>query len=152
MPTLVQTSSADGSSTQNIGFAIPSQRIIFIANQIIATGKVQHTGRAYLGIAPTDATGASANGSLFFGQGGGNSPSVSGALVAQISSGGPAAQAGVQQGDVITSVNGTTIASATDLLTALAHQKPGDTISLTLNRNGSTLTVHAHLGELPASS
>ena len=43
-------------------------------------------------------------------------------------------------------------AKVDDLLTALAHSKPGQTMTLTLNRNGSTLTVHVHLGELPASA
>jgi S1-C subfamily serine protease len=150
MPTLVQTSSTDGTSTQNIGFAIPSQRIVFVANQLIANGKVLHTGRPYLGIAPSDATTNSSSAGGFFGQGGGNA-TVAGAYVQQLASNGPAAQAGVQQGDVITSINGATVMSAQDLLTGLAQHKPGDTVSLTINRNGSTLTVHVHLGELPAS-
>jgi S1-C subfamily serine protease len=159
MPTLEQTSTSDGTSAQNIGFAIPSTRIVSIANQIIATGKVQHTGRAYLGIAPTDATGSSGlgggsgfgSGGFFGGGNGSGTTSVTGALVQQLASNGPAAKAGVQQGDVITAVNGTQISDANDLLTILAQQKPGNTITLTLNRNGSTVTVHVTLGELPAA-
>jgi putative serine protease PepD len=150
MPTLVQTSSSDGTSTQNIGFAIPSQRIVFIANQMIAHGRVVHTARPYLGIAPTNATSGQSTGDVF-GQGGGNA-TVNGAYVQQLAANGPSAKAGVQQGDVITAVNGTSVGSAQDLLTILAQHKPGDTISLTLNRNGSTLTVQVHLGELPARS
>ena len=57
----------------------------------------------------------------------------------------------MQQGDVITAANGRTVTGEDDLLVALAHSKPGATLTLTLNRNGSTLTVRAHLGELPAS-
>jgi len=151
MPTLVQTSSQDGTTAQNIGFAVPSARITNMANQIIATGKVQHTGRAYLGISPTDASGQSFQGGFGFGPPGGNTPSTQGALVRQIAQNGPAAKAGVQQGDIITAVNGTSISSAVDLLTVLAHKQPGDSISLTLDRNGSTRTVHVRLGELPAS-
>jgi S1-C subfamily serine protease len=159
MPTLEQTSTSDGTSAQNIGFAIPSTRIVSIANQIIATGKVQHTGRAYLGIAPTDATGSSGlgggsgfgSGGFFGGGNGSGTTSVTGALVQQLASNGPAAKAGVQQGDVITAVNGTQISDANDLLTILAQQKPGNTITLTLNRNGSTVMVHVTLGELPAA-
>jgi len=64
---------------------------------------------------------------------------------------GPAAQAGVQQGDVITAFNGASISSQDDLLTALAHQKPGDTVTLTIDRNGGTVTVRVQLGELSAS-
>jgi S1-C subfamily serine protease len=151
MPTLVQTSSQDGATAQNIGFAVPSARITDMANQIIAKGKVQHTGRAYLGISPTDASGRSFDGGFGFGPPGGNTQSVQGALVQRIAPNGPAAKASIQQGDVITAADGTSISSAVDLLAVLAHKKPGDSISLTLNRNGSTLTVHVRLGELPAS-
>lgn len=153
MPTLVQTSTSNGTATQNIGFAIPSQRIVDLASQMISHGKVLHTGRAYLGIVPADSTSSAQGNGFFFGQGGqGSTPSVNGAVVQQLSSSGPAAKAGVQQGDVITNANGTTITSAQDLLTVLAHENPGDTITLTLNRNGSTSTVHVQLGELPAKS
>ncbi|MBV9281824.1 MAG: PDZ domain-containing protein [Chloroflexi bacterium] len=109
-----------------------------------------HTGRPYLGISPTDGSTGSGFGGGFFGPGDGGS-TVTGALVQQIASNGPAAKAGVQQGDVITALNGTSISSVQDLFTALAREKPGDTVTLTLNRNGSTVTVHVHLGELPAS-
>ncbi|HEX8918194.1 MAG TPA: trypsin-like peptidase domain-containing protein [Chloroflexota bacterium] len=151
MPTLEQTASSNGTSAQAIGFAVPSTRITAIANQIIASGKVQHTGRAYMGITPTDSTDQQTPSFGFGGGfGGGNTPTVNGAVVSQISANGPAAQAGVQQGDTITSAGGQTISNAQDLLTILAQKKPGDTLTLQLNRNGSTLTVHVHLGELPA--
>lgn len=146
MPTLEQTGSSDGTAAQGIGFAIPSERIVTIANQLIASGKVQHTGRPYLGIAPTDASNQSS--SFGFGQGQGSA--TSGALVSQVAPNGPAAQAGVQQGDVITQADGTTVTNAQDLLTVLAGKKPGDTITLKIDRNGSTQTVQVHLGELPA--
>jgi putative serine protease PepD len=160
MPTLEQTSAQDGTSAQAIGFAVPSTRITSIADQIIATGKVQHTGRPYLGISPADPSRGSASpfgggfGPGFFGQGGygqgGSSQTpTAGAVVQQISSSGPAAKAGVQQGDTITAVNGTSISNAEDLLTILAQKKPGQTVTLTIHRNGSTLTVHVRLGELP---
>jgi putative serine protease PepD len=146
IPTLEQTSSASGAATQDIGFAIPAERVVLIADQLIATGKVQHTGRAYLGIAPSDASGQS---------GGSFDPSdavpgMSGALVSQVASGGPAARAGIQQGDVITKADGTTITSAQDLLTVLAGKKPGDTLTLTLDRSGTTVSLHVKLSEMPA--
>ena len=148
IPTLEQTSSQNGTSTQNIGFAVPSERVVLVANQIIATGKVEHTGRAYLGIVPSDASSQSTSP---FGFGPNQTtPVTSGALVSQISSNGPAAQAGVQQDDIITAADGTTVTNAEDLLTVVAGKKPGDTISLKLDRNGTTLSVQVHLGELPA--
>jgi S1-C subfamily serine protease len=149
IPTLQQTTTQDGSTAQNIGFAIPSDRVTFVANQIITSGKVTHTDRAYLGISPADASAQAA--SPFGGFSPNNStPSASGALIQQLSESGPAAKAGLKQGDVITQADGTTITSASDLLTVLAQKKPGDSIRLKVDRNGSNLTVQAHLGELPA--
>jgi S1-C subfamily serine protease len=160
IPTLEATDpqNNNGGAAQGIGFAVPSSRVTTIAQQLISTGKVAHTGRAYLGVAAVDAQQAqSSQGGGYFGgggfgsggQGSATTPSVSGALVQSV--GGPAAQAGVQQGDVITALNETAIMGEADLLTALARQKPGTTVTLTLNRNGSTMTVHVTLGELPAN-
>ncbi len=151
IPTLEATDpqNNNGGAAQGIGFAVPSTRVTYIAHQLIATGRVAHTGRAYLGVAATDAQQQNqAQG--YFGNGGGvATPTVVGAIVNNAS--GPAAAAGVQQGDVITAFNGQAITGEDDLLTALAHQKPGDTVTLTLNRNGSTVTARVHLGELAAS-
>ena len=147
MPTIEQTSSSAGETVQDVGFAIPSERIVYVADQIVATGRVAHTGRAYLGISPSDASGQTGGGPFS----GRPTTSTSGALVSQISSSGPATKAGIQQGDVITKVNGTTISNAQDLLNILASEKPGDSITVTLDRNGSTLTVTVTLAELAAS-
>lgn len=149
MPTLEQTSSSSGSAAQDIGFAIPSERIVYIANQIVQSGKVQHTGRPYLGLAPTDSTTGGGNGFGDFGQFG-VQPAASGAIVARVSSNGPAGRAGVQQGDVITAINGTAVTDTQDLLTYLATEKPGNTVSLKINRNNHAMTVSMKLGELPA--
>jgi S1-C subfamily serine protease len=162
IPTLEATDpqNNNGGAAQGIGFAVPSDRVTYIARQLIASGKVAHTGRAYLGVAAVDAQQAQSlqGGGGYFGSGGGfgpggqgspTTPSQTGALVQNAS--GPAAQAGVQQGDVITAFNGTAITGEDDLLTALAHQKPGTTVTLTVDRNGSTSSVHVTLGELPAN-
>src|SRR5919197_3591998 len=135
IPTLQATDSRSGSTAQGIGFAVPSSRVTYIAHQIIATGHVAHTGRAYLGVGATDATSAQAS-PFAFGNGG---PTVEGALVRTVAAGSPADQAGVQQGDVITAANGQPIPGEDDLLVALARSKPGKTLTLTLNRDGSTL-------------
>lgn len=148
IPTIVQTTDANNTTVQNIGFAIPSSRVTFIASQLVQYGKVIHTGRAYLGVD----VGAGATQVTPFGQfGGGTTSNVSGAQIQQLSSTGPAARAGMQQSDVITSFNGTTITSASDLLSALARTKPGQTVTVTVNRNGTTHSLQVTLGELPAS-
>jgi S1-C subfamily serine protease len=168
IPTLEATDpqNNNGGAAQGIGFAIPSSRVTFVASQIIKTGTVQHTGRAYLGVTAVDASQVAAqNNQGGFGQGGGfgfgggygngsttpTAPTVQGAYVEQVGSGSPAAQAGVQQGDIITAANGQPITGESDLLTALANAKPGAKMTLTINRNGSTVTVTVTLGELPAS-
>jgi S1-C subfamily serine protease len=150
IPTLEATDpqNNNGGAAQGIGFAVPSSRVTYIAHQIITTGRVEHTGRAYLGAVMTDAS--SLQQSPFFG---GSTPQapVAGVYVQQVASGGPAANAGLQAGDVIVKANGQSLATEDDLLVVLAHEKPGATLTLTVNRNGSTLTLQVHLGELPAS-
>lgn len=149
IPTLEQTGDQNGTTAQSIGFAIPSGRVVSVANQIIANGKVTHTGRAYLGVAPTDAKNATS--SPFGGFGGGQTaPTTSGALIEQVAGNGPAGKAGVEQGDVITKIGDTTVTDAQDLLSYLATKKPGDTVSITINRNGNTQSLSIRLGELPA--
>jgi len=111
--------------------------------QLIQSGKVTHTGRPYLGISPTDASSATS-------QPFGGTGVTSGALVSGLASGGPATSAGVQVGDVITKINGVAVTDAQDLLTVLAADKPGDTVTLGLDRNGSSLSIQVQLGELPA--
>jgi S1-C subfamily serine protease len=137
IPTLeaVDPQNNNGGAAQGIGFAVPSPRITAVVQQIIATGHVIHTGRAYLGVSIADAS----------------TTSDSGAIVRRVTAGGPAARAGLQPGDVITAANGQPIGGTTDLLMALAHSRPGTTMTFTVDRNGTKLTVHALLGELPAS-
>jgi S1-C subfamily serine protease len=170
IPTLEATDpqNNNGGAAQGIGFAIPSSRVTFVAGQIIKTGTVQHTGRAYLGVTAVDASqvaaqnsqgglGGGIGGGFGFGVGYGNgnttptTPTVQGAYVEQVGSGSPAASAGLQQGDIITAANGQPITGESDLLTALANAKPGAKMTLTVNRNGSTTTITVTLGELPAS-
>jgi S1-C subfamily serine protease len=133
----------NGGAAQGIGFAVPSSRVTVVAHQLITSGKVVHSGRAFLGVGTADNSGQSANGS--------STPSVPGAVVNNVSTGSPAGMAGIQQGDVITAANGHTVTGTDDLLTVLAHAKPGQTMTVTVNRNGQNLTLKVHLGELPAS-
>ncbi len=141
----------NGGAAQGIGFAIPSDRVTTIAHQIITTGKVAHTGRAYLGLVATDASQAGAGfGFGGFGDGSSTAPTT-GAVIETVASGSPAAQAGLQQGDVITAANGTPITGESALITALAKSSPGATMNLTVVRSGSTMQIKVVLGELAAS-
>jgi S1-C subfamily serine protease len=133
IPTLGLTDTGEGTAAQGIGFAISSARVKVVVPQLIQDGKVIHTGRAYLGVGLTDTQ-------------------ASGAQVSNLDPNGPAATAGVQHGDIITSIDGHPITSSNDVRIVLAMQKPGDQVNLTINRNGQTLQLQVTLGELPASS
>jgi S1-C subfamily serine protease len=75
-----------------------------------------------------------------------------GASISQVQPGTPAEKAGLQAGDVITAVNGTTLNGNTTLGIVLGTLKPGDTVTLTVDRNGQTQTLTATLAEFPANS
>ena len=72
-----------------------------------------------------------------------------GALVAQPEQGGPAASAGMQPGDVITAVNGTTVKDARGLAQEIATLAPGTSVKLDILRHGSPQTITLTLGTMP---
>src|SRR5205823_9427529 len=74
------------------------------------------------------------------------SSASNGATVGSVESGTGAAKAGVQSGDVITAVDGKSITSSQQLRAVIAAHKPGDTITLTIRRSGSTKTLDVTLG------
>ena len=74
----------------------------------------------------------------------------SGVLVASVGQGTPAAQAGLQQGDIIVNVDGKAVNTDADVSTIFRSHKPGDTVSVTFDRNGQQQTVKLVLGTRPA--
>jgi S1-C subfamily serine protease len=123
----------------NIGFAIPSVVATQVADEIIKTGKATH---AYLGVSTQTVTSD-------LQQQFGLSRS-SGILAADVTAGGPAAKAGIQQGDIITNVDGKDMVQSSDLLVAIRDKKPGDTVQVTVDRKGSTKVISVVLEERPA--
>ncbi|GAB4265930.1 MAG: hypothetical protein Kow00122_20710 [Thermoleophilia bacterium] len=123
---------------QNLGFAIPADVVNDVARQIIQTGRATH---AYLGIRNVAVTEELQQ--RF------NLSRSSGVLVAATDPGTPAARAGLKQGDIIFKINDTDISSDVDLFKFLRRKKPGDTVSVTFDRNGKTQTVQVTLGERP---
>ena len=123
---------------ENIGFAIPSDTAISVADQLIEDGDAT---QPFLGIdleelSPEDAEqfGIPVNG---------------GVLVRNVVRGGPADEAGLEQGDVITAAGDVRISSYGDLLGTLRDYRPGDTISLTVVRDGEEQQFEAELDESP---
>src|SRR3954452_7390828 len=120
---------SDSGDNAGVGFAIPSNTVKTVVAQILSGGQVQH---AYLGVSIGDAMG--------------------GAVVQQVQSGSPAAKAGLAAGDVVTAVDGQSVADAASLTAALAGLSPGDRVALSYTRNGSTHTLTVTLGTSPSSS
>jgi S1-C subfamily serine protease len=130
IPTLAAQDPQFGGAAAGIGFAIPSNTVKDIAKQIATSGKVTSSHRAYLGVQIGD-TG-------------------DGVYIGAVTSGGPAAKAGIQVGDVIKAVNGQQTSTSDDLRTVLAGLKPGQSVKVSiLRQDGTTTTKTITLGELP---
>ena len=123
---------------ENIGFAIPSDTAVSVADQLIENGEATHP---YLGVYLSDLTPETAS---KFG-----SSVDAGALVEKVEPGGPADAAGVRRGDVVTAVGPEEIRSSGDLISALRDYQPGDTVGLTILRNGEESKVRVDLAESP---
>jgi putative serine protease PepD len=111
-----------------VGFAIPIDDARSIAEQLVETGSVTH---AYLGVRIAD-----------------GEPGT-GALVGGVEEGQPAAEAGLQEGDVVTKVDDAEVSDAAGLTAAIRSHEPGDKVTITFNRDGSEQTTEVTLGELP---
>jgi S1-C subfamily serine protease len=127
----------------SIGFAIPATTVVHVADQIINTGKVT---QGYLGIYFYQ-DGIDAQVQQQFGL-----SRDSGVLVTEVAANGPAAQAGVQQGDIIFKVNGQDVTDPGGLTAIVRDTKPGDQIVLTIDRNGKQMDITVTAGERPASA
>ena len=144
-------------SNSGVGFAIPVNIVSKVIPALITDGKYEWS---WLGVAGSDVTPALAQAM--------NLPVQRGAYLAQITAGGPAAQAGLRGatgfgtangrqvqvgGDVVTAVEGQPVQSFEDLLIYTALQtRPGQTITLTIIRSGQTQDVKLLLGTRPTSA
>jgi membrane-associated protease RseP (regulator of RpoE activity) len=76
---------------------------------------------------------------------------ANGALVASIDGTGPAFEAGIRRGDIITSIDGTSVATQEDVITLVAEKNAGDSISVVVDRNGQSLTFQVTLAPRPTT-
>jgi S1-C subfamily serine protease len=141
MNTAVAGSLPDGSSAQNIGFAIPVATIESLLKQLEA-GESVVTHGAFIGVEIMSM-----------------SPSLqsqygftvsSGAVVMSVISGTGAAAAGLKQGDIIVGINTTKIASAQDVSSVISALRPGNTVKLHIVRGKKHITVNVILGTQPS--
>jgi S1-C subfamily serine protease len=121
---------ADRSGNIGVGFAVPSNTAKRIATELIEDGEAR---RALLGVsATTEAERGSAIGA--------------GARVVEVQAGSPAADAGLQAGDVVTAIEDRPVTTSTELTAAVRSRTPGDTVALTVRRDGETQTLEVTLG------
>ncbi|MEU9334598.1 trypsin-like peptidase domain-containing protein [Streptomyces sp. NPDC048290] len=134
IPTLAATDPDLGNSAApGIGFAIPANMVKTVADQIIKDGRVTDSGRAALGIVGRTVVDSAAQ--------------AAGVAVVSVESGGAAAKAGLEAGDIIIRLGDTDITTITSLSEALAGDKPGDKTTVTYTRNGAERTADVTLGE-----
>ena len=132
----VNTAIAGGSRFVGYGFAVPIDLAQRVISDLLAHGYVR---RPRLGISVSDVTAVDAEAYRL--------PSISGAEVNTVEPGSPAANAGLQIGDVIVAVDGTSSSDASELTTGLARRQPGDQVRLTVVRGGARRDVSVRLGE-----
>jgi putative serine protease PepD len=136
IPTLAARLPGEGGAAPGIGFAIPSNTVREIADQIIKTGKVANAGRGTLGITAQTAASKSGN--------------PAGIAVLAVASGSTAADAGVRKGDVIVGINNHDVASLQQLESRLSELKPGTMVTIRYTKGSKA--VHRGSGKLGSLS
>ena len=143
---------SDSGGSDGIGFAVPSSTVASIVPQIISGGSVEH---AYLGVGVASLSESVAS----------ELGVPAGAMVTEVREGTPAAEAGLRAasgsamvdgqsyptgGDVITAVDGTAVTDGASLQSAIDAKRPGDSVSITYTRDGTSTTVQVSLGTRPS--
>jgi S1-C subfamily serine protease len=143
---------SDSGGSDGVGFAIPSNTISSIAQQIIGSGKVEH---AYLGVTVQTVPATVAS----------QLNLVEGVELAQVKAGTPAEKAGLRAatgtktvsgdrysigGDVITAIDGQKVSTSAEVQRAVDAKHPGDTISVEYWRDGKSKTVDVKLSNRPS--
>ena len=123
---------------EGLGFAIPANTVQIVTAELIQNGYVR---RPYLGISHAELTAGMAR---YYGL-----SVTQGTLVVRVPTQSPAAQAGLKPGDVIIAINGVDLDEEHPFLNVLLNYRPGDTVTLRVNRYGEELTLEAVLGESP---
>ncbi len=131
-------SGGEGGSV-GIGFAIPSSMALRVIEALIKTGKVT---RGYMGIAISSLDEGLAKQFKV--------PDIGGALVEDLTAGGPAEKAGIKNGDVIRKLNGQQIGDSGQFTAMITDLNPGTEVTVDILRDGQPLTIKATLGERPS--
>ncbi|MEG9249809.1 trypsin-like peptidase domain-containing protein [Arthrobacter sp. Soc17.1.1.1] len=123
-----------------LGFAIPAPTATEVAEELREDGTAEH---AFMGLAPAAITPQIAE-QL-------NLQDTTGVVVLSVSQGGPADDAGIRPGDIITSIGDDELSAPEDLLAALRQRDPGETVAVEVRRGSDTRTVDVELSDRPAA-
>jgi putative serine protease PepD len=131
---IVDQIATNGSSetSSGVGFAVPIDLVKSELSQLEAGKSVSH---AYLGVSTSTV-----------------STTTAGALVQEVTAGGPADDAGLRAGDIVTALGSTAIKGPNDLVAAIARHKPGDRVDVSVRRGSQTLKLSATLGTQPTQA
>jgi len=127
------SNSSSEASIDNIGFAIPINKARRIAESIIEKGYIS---KPYIGVSVITVSAETQSYGL-----------PQGAAVKEITKDSPAAAAGLAVNDIITHVNGKEISGSSELVSIVTQSNPGDKLSLTVYRQGQTITLSVTVGE-----
>ena len=137
---VIGINTATSTSAENMGFAIPISSVKGMLKQLVETGKAERT---YLGVYSLDITSEVAKAY--------NLPVNSGAYIynsstySAIVKNSPASKAGLKDKDIITKINGVEVGAAGSLANLISEYKPGDTVQLTVLREGKEIAINVTL-------
>ncbi len=137
--TLVVRDTPNGAQAEGLGFAVPSNVVRSVAEQLISRGRIEYP---FIGISYTEVTPQLVAEM--------NLTAKNGVIVTEITSGSPAAKAGLQPRDVVTAINNQPIDENNSLRSILFKFRVGDTITLTVERGGRMIQVQVTLVQRPA--
>lgn len=145
---VIGVNTAIRADAQGLGFAIPIETAKRIANQLFAKGKVEHP---YLGVQMVDLTPSirkEINENQEFNL---KINQDEGVLIVRVMENSPAAQAGIQQGDIIQKVAGKPVRTAGDVQSLVEASRIGETLPLEIIRNGKQQQLRVKPGAFPKS-
>jgi putative serine protease PepD len=120
----------NSTAANNIGFAIDTKEVLRVLEVLRAQANGESREQGYLGVGLTDRTDG--------GQG---------AVIANVESGSPADQAGIEEGDIVVAIDGQPVTGRAGMIAVVRDAEPGETISITIERSGEKITAEATLAQ-----